>query len=110
MVESRAIIAGLSVFGFVLPGFCRGGMQALAQYFHACFEVAQGAGTLVLVAVLYEIVRVADQLQQLAAVMFAQLGCGQLQVKQADVCQFGQVYGEQRAVGADALVVATQVF
>ena len=85
-------------------------MQAFAQYFHACFEVAQGAGTLVLVAVLYEIVRVADQLQQLAAVMFAQLRRRQLQIQQADVHQFGQIHGEQRAVGADALVVATQVF
>ena len=85
-------------------------MQAFAQYFHACFEVAQGAGTLVLVTVLYEIVRVVHQLQQLAAVVFTQLRRGQLQVKQADVRQFGQVYGEQRAVGTDAFVVAAQVF
>ena len=42
--------------------------------------------------------------------MFAQLGCGQLQIQQADVHQFGQVYGEQRAVGTDAFVVAAQVF
>ena len=75
--------------------------EAFAQHFHAGFKVVQGAGAHPGVPVADEIVGVADQLQQLTAVMFAKFGGGQLQVEQADVRQFGQIDGEQRAVGTD---------
>ena len=104
-VASRAIITVLSGFGLR-----RAAVEAVAQHFHPGFEVAQGAGALVLVAVLDVVVGVVDELQQLAAVVFAQLARRQLQVEQADVHQFGQVHGEQRAVGADFVVVAAQAF
>ena len=85
-------------------------VEALTQHFHARFQVGQGARLLVQVVMLDVVVDVAYQLQQLAAVLPAQLFGRQLQVKQADVAQFRQVNGEQCAVGADALVIAAQFF
>ena len=79
--------------------------EAFAQHFHAGFKVVQGAGAHPGVPVADEVVGIADQLQQLTAVMFAKFGGGQLQVEQADVRQFGQIDGEQRAVGADFIVI-----
>ena len=59
--------------------------EAFAQHFHTGFKVVQGAGAHPGVPVADEIVGVADQLQQLTAVMFAEFGGGQLQVEQAEL-------------------------